>query len=168
MPARSAISAAPPEALALRRALGRFATGVAAILRMRADGAVCGLTVNSFASLSLAPPLILWALARESNLFDLFVGEGQFSVNVLHRGQRRLAARLARSDSHGLTAAQWQKGRSGAPVLADALARFECRRAQCVDGGDHVIVVGAIECFDVSRHRPREALLFLGGLYRAL
>ena len=159
---------APPRALALRQALGRFATGVAAIVRARANGTVCGMTINSFASLSLTPPLILWALARESNMFDLFAEEGQFSVNVLHARQRDLAMELAQSRGHELAPAQWQRGTRGAPVLTDALARFECRVKNCVAGGDHVIMVGAIEHFDVSRRPPRAALLFLGGDYCAL
>ena len=160
--------ASSQENLALRRAFARFATGVTAMLRAHKNGAVCGLTINSFASLSLSPPLILWALARDSALFDLFAQDGPFSVNVLHRGQRRLAERLARPHCHELAAAQWQRGKGGAPVLTDALARFECRAQKLVAGGDHVIVVGAVEHFDVARRPPRDALLFLGGGYDAL
>jgi flavin reductase (DIM6/NTAB) family NADH-FMN oxidoreductase RutF len=126
----------------LRGALGRFATGVTAVTTMTTHGPL-GITANSFASVSLAPPLVLWSPARKSRRFPSFEAASHFAVHVLSAEQRALAEWFAGADGsfgeirHG-------RGIGGAPLLEGCAARFECRHAAGYDGGDHLIVVGEV------------------------
>ncbi len=126
----------------LRSALGRFATGVTVVTTMTPDGPL-GMTANSFASVSLDPPLVLWSPARRSQRFPAFEAASHFAIHVLGRGQMALAQRFARSgiDFDGLDTAS---GHGDAPLFDGCAARFECRHAAQYDGGDHLIVVGEV------------------------
>ena len=135
---------APLDARAFRRALGQFATGVTVITTREADSpAPVGITVNSFASVSLDPPLILWSAARSSIRHAHFSAAQAFAVHVLASDQSALAERFSRSGgnfdglAHGLNA-------EGVPVLPDTLARFECRTEATHEGGDHTIIIGRV------------------------
>jgi flavin reductase (DIM6/NTAB) family NADH-FMN oxidoreductase RutF len=147
----------------LRGALGRFATGVTVVTTMTAQGPL-GITANSFASVSLAPPLVLWSPARKSRRFPAFEAASHFAVHVLSAGQRALAEWFAGADGrfgeigHGA-------GIGGSPLLEGCAARFECRHAAGYDGGDHLIVVGEILRIAEADLPP---LLYYRGSYRAL
>ena len=147
---------------ALRHALGRFATGVAVITTSTASGRLEGLTVNSFASVSLDPPLVLWCLQRTAPSFASFTAAGVFAVSVLGADQRALSHRFATAAAHKFGDIPHVVGYGGAPRLADALAWFECRTERTVDGGDHVIFIGRVVR---AGYRDGEPLVFSAGRY---
>lgn len=147
---------------ALRHALGRFATGVAVIGTRTDDGKLEGLTVNSFASVSLDPPLVLWCLQRATPSFASFAVASAFAVSVLGADQRALSQRFATAATHKFTGVPHVAGHGGVPRLADALAWFECRTERTVDGGDHVIFIGRVVR---AGYRDGEPLVFSAGRY---
>jgi flavin reductase (DIM6/NTAB) family NADH-FMN oxidoreductase RutF len=146
-----------------RNAMGHFATGVTVVTTTTPEGPL-GMTVNSFASVSLVPPLVLWSPARESDRFAAFEAASHFAIHVLPRYGRALAERFADSgtDFAGLAFAP---GHGGVPLLDDFCARIECRHAAKYDGGDHLIVVGEVLRM-VERDLP--PLIFQRGDYCGL
>lgn len=151
---------APTEVRALRDAFGRFATGVT-VVTTRGPGGPLGFVANSFASVSLDPPLVLWSPARASSRFALFVGAEHFAIHVLEAGQFDWMARFSLGGEgfdgldHSITA-------EGLPALSGALARFDCARHAAHDGGDHEIIVGRVLRVTV---RDGEPLVFSQGRY---
>lgn len=153
----------PADGRAFRHALGTFATGVTIITTAAPDGTPCGVTANSFSSVSLDPPLVLWSLSRRSRALEAFSGAGHFVVHVLRAGQIGLSNQFARpGDKFGGVALE--RGPDGVPMLADFLARFVCRRYRIDDGGDHLILLGQVLEFEYADGEP---LLFVQGEYAA-
>lgn len=152
---------APFSQLQLRHALGAFATGVT-IVSSRVDDHDVGLTVNSFASVSLSPPLILWSLARQSGSLAAFERAGHFAVHVLGTSQLQLAERFARDPGDRFAGLQLQRGPDHIPLLDGCAARFVCRVSSRVDGGDHRIYIGEVLSLQTSEQDP---LLYLHGRY---
>lgn len=150
---------------AFRDALGHFATGVA-IITAAGEGRGLGLTINSFASVSLEPPLILWSLDRGSDRFGALMKAEFFAVNMLGGESRELAQRLARKGQSDLGAEPVASGAHGVPLIRAAIAHFECRVEHRHDGGDHVIFVGRVLGFDHKSHG--DPLIYYRGRYRAL
>lgn len=146
---------------AYRRCLGQFATGVT-VITARAGGALVGVTVNSFSSVSLDPPLILWSAKRSNSSFGAFTAATHFAVNVLSLDQIELSKHFARPSGDKFGGIAWSPGIGGAPLLGGALASFECRRAAEYPGGDHLVILGEVERYARS---SREALLFVQGRY---
>ncbi|MEO0387719.1 MAG: flavin reductase family protein [Pseudomonadota bacterium] len=144
----------------LRNALGCFATGVTVVTTMTATGPL-GMTVNSFASVSLDPPLVLWSPARTSARFPAFEAASHFAIHVLAEDQRPLAERFAR-DGENFDGLDPQPGIGGVPLLAGAAALFQCAHAAGHDGGDHLIVVGEVLAMTASAQPP---LLYHRGAY---
>ncbi|WP_370941982.1 flavin reductase family protein [Amycolatopsis sp. cg5] len=149
----------------LRAALGRFATGVAVVTTVDGADHPVGLTVNSFTSLSLDPPLVLWCLRRTSAGLPAFTTASRFAVNVLSAGQRPIAQRFASRVEDRFAEVRWHRHPLGPPLLADTAASFVCQRTQVAHGGDHVIVIGRIEDHTIS---AEPALIFVDGDYVAL
>jgi flavin reductase (DIM6/NTAB) family NADH-FMN oxidoreductase RutF len=147
-----------------RDALGRFATGITVVTASTADGSHAGLTVNSFSSVSLDPPLVLWSLSKTAPCFPSFERATHYAVNVLAAGQAALSNRFA-GPGEKFADTAWTPGKSGAPLLEGCLAYFECRIVARHDGGDHVILVGEVERYD---QRDGEPLLYYAGRYGAL
>jgi len=147
----------------LRDALGRFATGVTVVTTMTAEGPL-GITANSFASVSLAPPLVLWSPARHSRRFPAFEAASHFAVHVLAASQRPLAEAFARPGD-GWPGLDFRTGLGDAPLLDGCTARFECRHDSAHDGGDHLIVVGEVLRIADTDLPP---LLFHQGRYATL
>ena len=147
----------------LRDALGRFTTGVTVVTTMTPRGPL-GITANSFASVSLDPPLVLWSPARRSHRFPAFEAASHFAIHVLAAGQRALAERFARSgdDFAGL---ELGRGLGDAPLLEGCVARFECCHAARYDGGDHLIVMGEVLRLEERHLAP---LIYHRGGYGAL
>jgi flavin reductase (DIM6/NTAB) family NADH-FMN oxidoreductase RutF len=145
-----------------RNALGTFATGVTIITAAGADGKPYGLTCNSFASVSLNPPLVLWSLVLYSSSFSVFQNAGHFAVNVLGASQQALANRFAKSSEDKFAGVEWTPGVGNAPLLKDSVANFQCRAVNRYYGGDHVIFLGAVEAYAYNRD---ELLLFARGGY---
>ncbi|MBN9003878.1 MAG: flavin reductase family protein [Rhizobiales bacterium] len=145
-----------------RNALGTYATGVTIITAVDAAGKPYGLTCNSFASVSLNPPLVLWSLVIYSQSMSAFQNASHFAVNVLGASQRALASRFAQSSGDKFEGVQWTPGLGGAPLLPGSVANFQCRTVDRYYGGDHVIFLGAVENY---RYDRSEALLFARGGY---
>ncbi|MCS3451082.1 MULTISPECIES: flavin reductase family protein [Bradyrhizobium] len=143
-----------------RNALGTFATGVTIVTAMSAEGRPYGITCNSFASVSLNPPLVLWSLGTFSQGLPIFQNASHFTVNVLDASQQALAMQFARSSGDKFAGVSWTPGLGNAPVLADVVANFQCRAANRYYGGDHVIFLGAVEAYAYNRNNP---LLFARG-----
>jgi flavin reductase (DIM6/NTAB) family NADH-FMN oxidoreductase RutF len=148
---------------ALRAALGRFPTGVAVVTAECADGNVHCMTVNSFTSLSLNPPLVMWALRTGSVRFEVLTGCRRFSVNVLSEAQIGLARRHAAAPPQLTPAAAWEAHIEDCPVIAEAAVHFVCRPAGQVPQGDHTLLIGEVLHFADNQRHP---LLFMsGGFY---
>jgi len=137
---------------AYRTALGHFPTGVTILTARAATGEAVGLTVTSFNSVSLRPPLILWSLGAHSPNLPLFRDCRHYAVNVLAADQAALAHRFGSSVARKFDGVAWREGLGGAPVLEGCAAHFECANRARHDGGDHVIFVGEVERF-ASFHR---------------
>lgn len=151
----------------LRDALGCFGTGVTVVTSIDAAGEPLGLTANSFTSVSLDPPLILFSLAKSSANLAAFEQAGRFAVNVLHIGQQPVAGRFARRDVARFDAVDWAfRAEGGSPILAGALASFDCTTYAVHDGGDHVIFIGEVKHAWFEPHR--DPLLYFRGKYRRL
>lgn len=149
----------------LRLALGRFSTGVTIITCIDSQGQRVGLTANSFNSLSLDPPLVLWSLRVSSTNLPLYSAAGRFAINVLSEAQvdlsRRFASNLAAKFDEGL----WGQGAAGVPVLAGCAASFECELASHQAAGDHRLYFGRV----LAAHaQPLAPLLYHGGRYHLL
>ncbi len=145
----------------LRRALGRFATGIT-VVTTRAGGKLEGLTANSFSSVSLDPPLVLWSLREQAASLPGFMESGWFAVNVLGSHQHHLSHHFAAEQTDKFAGIAWGAGLGGCPVLAESLACFECSVFNRVPAGDHVIFIGKVERLT---HRDGEPLLFSSGEY---
>ena len=147
---------------AFRRALGNFATGVTVVTAADASGRKVGVTANSFNSVSLDPPLILWSIDKRSTSHAVFEAATHFAVNVLAADQIDLSNNFARPREDRFAEIEYQAGAGGAPVLADCSARFEWEKYQQVDGGDHWIMIGKVVAFDDCGRSP---LLYHQGAY---
>ncbi len=151
---------------AFRAVLGRYATGVTVVTTRGVEGRLAGLTVNSFTSVSLDPPLVLFCLDRLAGSAPVFAAADCFAVNILATGQSPVSARFAdpvavRFVHDGTTT--WE---TGAPILTEALAALDCRIHARHDGGDHVILVGRVLRAEVLQDtRP---LVYWRGDYRGL
>ncbi len=147
----------------LRDALGRFATGVTVVTTMTPEGPL-GITANSFASVSLNPPLVLWSPARRSRRFPAFEAASHFVIHVLGAHQRAVAAQFT-SVGDDFTGIETTAGAGGAPLLSGCAARFECRHAAGYDGGDHLIMVGEVLQLEIGEVAP---LLYYRGSYAGI
>jgi flavin reductase (DIM6/NTAB) family NADH-FMN oxidoreductase RutF len=153
-----------------RDALGRFATGVTVVTARAPDGTPVGLTANSFNSVSLDPPLVLWSLARTASTMAVFSTCTHYAVNVLSAAQVTLAQQFAARGIDRFAGVEHTPGNHGVPLLAGALATFECfSRSQHAEG-DHIIFVGEVErCHRVESLEAGSAnaapLLYHGGKF---
>ena len=148
-----------------RRACGRFATGVTIATVLDAKGTPHGLTVSSFASVSLHPPLILICLGHAVAAIRHFRAGRYFAVNVLTESQRPLSDHFARKGHDRFDNLEWQPGASGAPLLPNALATIECETVQRIRAGDHDIFVGEVVHVQVADDAP---LIHYASAYRKL
>jgi 3-hydroxy-9,10-secoandrosta-1,3,5(10)-triene-9,17-dione monooxygenase reductase component len=149
----------------LRLALGRFATGVTIITCVDAQGLRLGLTANSFNSLSLDPPLVLWSLRASSASLPAFTAAGRFAVNVLSEAQVDLSRRFAARGDDKFAAGLWALGEHGSPVLAGCAAVFECVTHAQHAIGDHTLFVGRVLACSET---PLPPLVYQGGHYHLL
>jgi 3-hydroxy-9,10-secoandrosta-1,3,5(10)-triene-9,17-dione monooxygenase reductase component len=152
----------PDDARRFRSALGAFATGVTIVTCRDAGGRDVGLTANSFNSVSLEPPMVLWSLAKSARSLPAFLAANQFAVHVLAADQEELSLRFAARGSDKFAGLDLERGPGQLPMLRGCSARFLCRTAFRHEGGDHVIFVGEVQAFD---HSDRPPLLFHGGRY---
>jgi flavin reductase (DIM6/NTAB) family NADH-FMN oxidoreductase RutF len=148
----------------LRNALGRFATGVCLITTVGDDNKALAMTANSFSSVSLDPPLILWCLQNNSDVFEAFASPRHFAINILAAEQQDLSNQYAKKDHHELDAAHYRDGKYGTPIIRNALVNFECELEATHEGGDHLIIVGRVR--DMYQRPSGSPLLFFAGGYR--
>jgi len=146
----------------LRNALGRFPTGVTVVTTRGPTGRLYGLTVNSFAALSLEPALVLWSLNHSSPSVEGFRAAGHFAVNVLRATQADLSHRFARRRDNKFEGMQYDEGLGGAPLLRDMMATFECETASIIEGGDHLLFIGRVHRMAYDDGDP---LIFNAGKY---
>lgn len=146
----------------MRHTLGQFATGVTIVTCLAADGTPVGMTANSFASVSLDPPLVLWSVDRTARSFDAFAAADAFAFSVLAQDQAELSNRFAKPGADKFASVTLETGRAGVPLIADCAARIECERHAVFEGGDHLIVVGKVVDLVRSDRRP---LVFAQGRY---
>lgn len=144
-----------------RQCLGQFATGVT-IMSTCHEGTLSGMTANSFSSLSLEPPLVLWSIKKSSSNCHAFANATHFAISVLSDQQIDTAQRFARSGGDKFDGVAWRAGLGGVPVIEEAVATFECSREAIHDGGDHLLLVGRVLRFE---RYTGDALLFVQGRY---
>lgn len=143
-----------------RNALGNFATGVTIVTACGSDGILAGVTANSFNSVSLDPPMVLWSLDKNSPSLRIMEDCSHFCVHILCASQQDLCMNFARSGEDKFADVAFEVGLGEAPVFDGCLARFECRNVVHHEGGDHVIIVGEVERFTVGEGEP---LIFFRG-----
>ena len=147
-------------AQAYRRALGAYPTGVAVVTADLAVGAAA-ITVNSFVSISLDPPILLWSLADSSDRYARFAGADRWGVSVLCADQQELAATFAEKGARRAEDSEIERWADGAPFIKGALARFDCKTVQRTHVGDHLVIFGEVLAFDardgvaLTYHRGR-------------
>jgi len=146
-----------------RRALGQFSTGVTVITTRAIDGRRVGMTANSFSSVSLDPPLVLWSLARQAPSVADFSGASHFAINVLAAHQHHLSRQFSTPQADKFGGVDCCDGTAGVPLLNGVLARFVCRNVKQYDGGDHLIFIGEVERYDRFDGEP---LVFHSGYYQ--
>jgi len=148
----------------LRHVAGQFATGVTVVTSNESDGTPCGLTANSFTSVSLDPPLVLICLAQDSNSYDCILESGRFAVNILGAESAEIADRFWRMDrERRFEGLKWYTRETGAPILEQALGFLDCTVTATHPAGDHTIILGQVAECDF---REGEPLIFQGGVYR--
>jgi len=149
-----------------RDALGCFATGVCIITASTGNNQPFGMTVNSFASVSLDPPLILWSLQNNSELYEVWRKTTHFAVNILRKDQRDMASQYARKGDHTLAQVHFEAGVTGVPILPETLVSLECELSTSHPGGDHTILIGKV--LEMNNRDNGEPLLFCAGAYHEL
>lgn len=150
----------PETSRAYRDALGCFATGVTVVTCLTEQGPLA-MTANSFSSVSLDPPLVLWSPAIASSRHDAFVAAAHFSIHILAEDQLGLATAFARN-GRDFSHAAWAPGPQGVPALGGVVTRLDCHHHAAHGAGDHTIVLGRVETVSHGQGRP---LLFVQGCY---
>ena len=146
----------------LKDAFGRFATGICVAGCPKTSGGQAMITVNSFTSVSLDPPLVLWCLETQASTFKDFMASDCYSITVLHAGQQAASERFAGFGGAPLSAGDYETWETGSPILKDRLAGFDCTIVDRHRSGDHVILVAEVKKFDA---RPGKPLLYFASNY---
>jgi flavin reductase (DIM6/NTAB) family NADH-FMN oxidoreductase RutF len=150
---------------AFRDALGSYPTGVAVITTLDESGKAIGMTVNSFSSVSLDPPLVLWSIDKKSAFFDVFSHADHYAVHVLRSDQKQLSHDFSSEDPDHFAEIEYDKGIANLPLLKSCSALFQCKVRSRYDEGDHVILIGRV--LDI-RNFPAESLVFVEGGYKRI
>ncbi len=145
-----------------RQAVGQFATGVTVVTTLL-SGEPKGMTVNSFSSVSLDPPMVLWNVGKDAESYDAFMASDAFALHILHAGQQELAKLFATRGADKFASPPWKSGASGMPVLEHCVVALECQVAHRYPGGDHTIIVGTVT--DIHRGPPAAPLIFHQGRF---
>ena len=149
-----------------RNACGMFATGITIVTTTDSAGNPVGMTANSFASVSLDPPLVLWSVGNHANSFDIFSNTDHYAVHILHKGQQDLSNLFASRGEDKFSDLNWTVGEVGSPILPDYAVCFQCKMEHVFPGGDHNILVGRVIAF--KNNNSSDALLFFKGGYHAI
>lgn len=162
----STLPARDPVGRDFRNALGSFATGITVLTALAPDGEPIGVTISSFNSVSLNPPLILWSLSCDSPRLEAFRGTTHYAVNVLAADQQVVSDAFAGRDEDRFGNVRIRRGLAGVPLIEGCAAWFECANETQYPGGDHLIFVGRVERFQCGA--TVEPLIFHAGRYRQL
>lgn len=141
-----------------KQALGNYPTGVTIITTTDEDGTPVGLTVNSFASVSLNPLMVLWSIDHKVSTLDIFKKSGKFAVHILAENQQELCKTFASKGVDRFSTCEWVTSENGVPVIEGALAVLECVTHQLVEAGDHTILIGNV--VDLSVDNEKEPMLY--------
>jgi len=150
----SSLAAPPFDARDYRKALGRFPTGVAVMTALDIHGERIGMTVNSFVSVSLTPPIILWCIARSTPSYLAFSRASYFAVNVLAHDQQLVSNRFARASEDKFGGIDWTRGLDGVPLISGCAAQLECSLRERHVVGDHDIIFGNVERYTYTEEAP--------------
>lgn len=137
-----------------RKTLGSFPTGVVAATTLGDDNKPVGLTINSFSSVSLDPPLILWSIALNAPSLSAFRKRSSFIINILSEDQKALCKQLATPSDNKFKDVAWRPGYDNAPIIDNALAVIECSVYRRYEGGDHEIILGEVVNLELSDRNP--------------
>lgn len=152
----------PIDARAFRNVLGQFCTGITIITTVD-DGVPVGFACQSFAALSLDPPLVLFCPTKQSRSWQAIEASGKFCVNILAEDQKDVCARFGSREPDKFAGVDWEPSPLGSPILARSLAHIDCTVASVHDGGDHFVVFGAVQSLsDVPEVKPRPLLFYRG------
>ena len=151
-----------------RNALGCFATGITVITALDESKAPVGLTANSFTSLSLDPPLVLFCVDRTIKSFQAMHANRHFAVNILREDQERLSRQFAKSGAEKWNGVEFESWETGCPIIAGCVANLECDVEEMFEGGDHVIIVGKVRRMKFDAAPDCRPLLFYRGKYGAI
>ncbi len=151
--------------IAFRNALGQFATGVTVVTTLAGNEQQVGMTANSFNSVSLSPPLVLWSIGKNSTNYVEFFESKYFAIHILGAGQDATSNQFAQKDGDRFANIECRSGINNLPILPDFAACFQCSMEHRYDGGDHTILVGRVIDFESRDHAP---LLFHSGSYAEL
>ncbi len=154
------------DAREFRHVLGTFTTGVCVITAVSENNEPFGMTVNSFASVSLDPALVLWSLQNDSDCLPAFEATKKFAVNILASDQQGLSTLYAQKGKHVLQSEHYQMGEYGLPIVAGVVSSFECSVWARYPGGDHTIMIGEVK--SIGSDSNKQPLLFNAGQYREL
>jgi flavin reductase (DIM6/NTAB) family NADH-FMN oxidoreductase RutF len=146
----------------LRNVLGCFGTGVTVVTTIGASGERVGLTANSFSSVSLDPPIVLWSLGKQSRYLPVFHESGRFVINVLGVDQLHLSNQFAKPSDDRFAGVECKEGLGGLPVIQGCAANIECETISAQEVGDHVLFLGKILRYS---HIKKDSLLFCNGTY---
>jgi len=150
---------------AFRNALGTFATGITVVTTCAPDQTPCGVTINSFASVSLSPKLVLFSLKNTGGLHDIFTQADGFCINILSHNQEDISNLFAGTKDDKFDHVDWTDHSGPYPLLKNCLATFQCQKTTQIEGGDHSIFLGEVQSFDFEDGSP---LLYYNGSYRTL
>jgi flavin reductase (DIM6/NTAB) family NADH-FMN oxidoreductase RutF len=156
-----------PDSRSFRQTMGCFATGITVVTVRRKDGVAAGLTVNSFTSVSLKPPLVLFCLDKGAHVYPFFKKATRFAVNILGEDQEDISRRFANARFAADRKNMWERSRETCPLLRQTLGWMICKKVAMHDGGDHDIFVGEV----VKLHKragARNPLLYFHGRYRKI
>lgn len=148
-----------------RRACAQFATGIAIASTLDSSGSPHGLTINSFTSVSMDPPLVLICIDRSAGLLSIFESAGHYGLSFLSAGQRDLSSRFARRGQNRFDGIDWRPGLTGSPLIPGALAHLEGKITNIVEAGDHTVLIAQVISADIHSGRP---LLYYESGYRSL
>lgn len=150
----AALAEQPFDAREYRRALGRFPTGVAVMTVLDIHGERIGMTVNSFVSVSLTPPIVLWCVARSTPSYLVFSRASHFAVNILAHDQQAVSNRFARPSDDKFAGIAWTRGLNGVPLISGCAAHLECSLRERHVVGDHDLIFGDVERYTCTDEAP--------------
>lgn len=155
----------PIDSLLLRKSLGCFPTGVIVVTTLGDDGMPVGMTINSFSSVSLDPPLVLWNIALDAPSLGAFREHPGFTLNILSEQQQSVCQQFAKPAQDKFKGIEWKPGYEGTPVISGALAVIQCKPYQRYEGGDHEIILGEVVNIASTEEKP---LVYNRGQFAAL